>query len=348
MRIESIRTIVLTDGLPNLLVEIVDEAGNVGTGECWWGMPTPDEPARGARPIAAAVEDLIAPRYLGQSADHIQRLWFETADRYARYGDGIVMMALSGVDMALWDLKAQRLGCSLVDLLGGPAKMKVRAYASLPPLRDFDALRTETQRALDYGFHAIKLHELDPEATAVVREAGGDDLTIMVDVNGHFDVNEAIDVGNALDAYDILWFEEPVRPMRDVNAIAAVAERVPMRIAAGENEYSLADFERLMSAGIIDYVQPEITKFGGITPALRISTLAELHHVALCPHNFRLGPCLLASIHWGFTSPATEWFELPWVPEGTHFGSTAKLPAVVDGFVDVPDCTGIGYAPHGT
>ena len=116
-----------------------------------------------------------------------------------RYADqGIFPMGLSGVDLALWDLKGKRLGASVAALLGGPVSDGIPAYASFPRYGNPERLVAETTRALEAGFTAVKLHEIDPDMVAVLREQFGDALKIMVDVNGHFDPLEAVAVGTRL------------------------------------------------------------------------------------------------------------------------------------------------------
>ncbi len=215
-----------------------------------------------------------------------------------------------------------------------------------PWLLDGDLVLRETTRAVEAGFGAVKLHETDPEFSAVLRREFGEELTIMVDVNGHFDPVEAIDHGRRLAELGVLWFEEPVSPMRDHAAIARVGRALAAGdpvcdLAGGENEYTVGDFERLLATGALTYLQPEITKIGGLTAARRIAVLAEAANVALCPHNFRLGPSFSASIHWAFTSPASRWIEVPWVPEAKHFAHPTGIPALVDGAIAAP--TGIGF-----
>ena len=345
--IESVRVEVLTDReLPNVIVRVRDSDGAEGVGEAWWGVRDIGHPARPASPIAAVVEDLLAPRLIGCEADAIEQRWFELWDWGYRYGDqGIFLMGLSGVDLALWDLKGRRLGVPVAALLGGPALDDIPAYASLPPLRDPDLLVRETARALDAGFGAIKLHELDTELTALLRREFGDGPAIMVDVNGHFDPLEAIDHGRRLAELGVAWFEEPVRPIRDHRALARVAAAVACPLAAGENEYTVDDFDRLLRTGAISYLQPEITKIGGLTAARRVAALAELHNVALCPHNFRLGPALHASIQWAFTSPASRWIEVPWLPAGTGFSFPAEPPTMTGGRIPPPTGVGLGLEP---
>ncbi|MDA1302475.1 MAG: mandelate racemase/muconate lactonizing enzyme family protein, partial [Proteobacteria bacterium] len=332
------------NGMPQLIVEVHDAEGGVGFGEAWWGIPDREQSARGAAPIASAIDNIIAPMVVGKDAARINQIWYETWDYAYRYGDGgIITMALSGLDIALWDLKARHHNEPLVNLLGGPVRERIPAYASLPPLRTRERLTEEVGRALEHGFRAIKLHELASWTVALVRDLVGPDIEIMMDVNGHFDVPDAIRLGRELEPFNLLWYEEPVRPMRDIKAIAQVADALDLAIAGGENEYSLADFDRLTSSGILSYIQPEITKIGGVTAALRIGHLIEANALSLCPHNFRLGPSLLASIHCGFANSATRWIEVPWVAESMSFASGTPVPTLVDGAVTIPTGPGIGF-----
>ncbi len=344
--IESVTAEVMADKmLVNVIVRVRDVDGGEGIGEAWWGIPDHDRPGRSASPIVAVVDDLLAPKLIGRDADHIERLWFDLWDWGYRYADqGIFPMGLSGVDLALWDLKGKRLDTSVASLLGGPALDAVPAYASFPPLREPDLLVSETTRALEAGFDAVKLHELDPELTALLRREFGDELKIMVDVNGHFDPIEAIEHGRRLSELGVTWFEEPVRPMRDHRALARINRAIDCDLAAGENEHTPDDFDRLLRSGAIAYLQPEITKIGGLTAAKRISAMAELYNVALSPHNFRLGPALYASIQWAFTTPASRWIEIPWVPPGFEFSFPLELPAIVDGAVRPLTGPGLGLS----
>lgn len=344
---EVVAEVLHDERLINVIVRVRDVDGAEGVGEAWWGIPDRAKPARAGAPIATVVNDLLAPRVEGRDADEVERIWYDLWDWGYRYGDqGLFLMGLSGLDLALWDLLGKRLDVPVAGLCGGPVLDALPAYASFPPLREPALLVSETQRALDAGFKAVKLHELDPELTALLRAEFGDELGIMVDVNGHFDPVQAIAAGRRLSELGVVWFEEPVRPMRDHDAIARVGAAIDCDLAGGENEYSLADFDRLLASGSLTYLQPEITKIGGLTAAKRISALAELNNVALCPHNFRLGPALFASIHWAFTSPASRWLEFPWVPDGYAFSYPVDLPPVVDGLVSPLTTPGLSCDPR--
>lgn len=345
--VEQITTEILTSGdLVNVLVTVTDEDGATGVGEAWWGIPDRTDPGRSARPITATIDDLLTPRTIGREANNIEAIWHNLWHWGQRYGDtGIFLMGLSGLDLALWDLKGKRLDTPVVDLLGGPALDSIPVYASLPALREPELLLRETTRAIEAGFAAVKLHEVDPELTAFLRDEFGPELVIMVDVNGHFDPVEAISHGRRLSELNVLWFEEPVSPMRDERSIARVGEAIGCDLAGGENEYSLADFDRLLATGALTYLQPEITKIGGMTGAKRVGALAERHNVALCPHNFRLGPSLYASIHWAFSSPASKWLEFPWLPDGIRSSYPVLLPEIEGGVVRPLMGPGFGCAP---
>lgn len=365
-RIEAIRTRGLDDPrLPQLLVDVVTEDGRTGTGEAWWGIARSGPaaisrmgaaaggpatgPAAGRAPhapyatIMAAIDGVLAPRCIGRHAGDIEAIWSDLHDFASRYGDGgVITMALSGIDLALWDLLGKRLDVPVNQLLGGRAHAALPAYASLPALRSREAIERECRRALEAGYRAVKLHEVHADAVRWAREALGPDAALMVDCNGHFDPREAVEFARAIAPWNVLWLEEPVRPMRDIASLARVAAHAPVALAAGENEYALADFSRLLASGAVHWVQPEITKIGGLTAARRISALAELHNVALSPHNFRLGPSLYASMHWGFASPATRWLEVPWMPAELAWPSGTPMPRVQDGQVTLSDAPGFG------
>ena len=348
MRIEEVRTEPqLSDGLASLLVHVRSSEDLVGTGECWWGVAAtgtqPDDAP--VRATATVVDTILTPLCVGRDPRRIDEIWASLSDFTYRWGDGGMMMcALSGIDLALWDLAGKRHGVPVLDLLGGPVHESLSAYASLPPLRSRDRLSTEIERVRAAGYTAVKLHEVDTDLIKHGFEAAGSDLGVMVDVNGHYDFDEAKRVGRMLGELGAVWFEEPIHPMRDIESLAALRRELPVAVAAGENEWSVLDTQRLLQAGAVDYFQPEVTKIGGLTPGQTQSALAEHHGVAFCPHNFRAGPSLAASVHWAFSSPAARWLEIRWLPEGVERPAGWDLPAVADGRVAPPTRPGLSMA----
>ena len=294
-------------------------------------------------PIASVIENILAPKLIGKNPDEIEKHWFDLWDYGYRYGDqGVYLMGLSGIDIALWDLLGKTNKISVMQILGGAVHDSLPCYASLPPLRDTKLVISETKRAIEKGINAVKLHEVETKYVSILRKEFGESLKIMVDVNGHYNFIEALEAGNEMAKYNVTWFEEPVRPMRDHHAIKEIGIKTKIPIAAGENEYSINDFKRLLDNKTVTYLQPEITKIGGITAAKRLTSLTELNNIALCPHNFSIGPSLYASIHWAFASPMSRWIEIPWVPNDFDFNFYNSLPEIHNGKINVPKGHGLG------
>ena len=347
--ITEVEVEALADRLnPQLLVRLTTDQGTVGVGETWWGTYQPmSEPGTPVLAIGVCIETLLRPLVIGQpceSVADIEALWHRLVRATLQYGhEGIVSTAISGVDIAAWDLVGRAAGVPVAALLGPVAHTSLPVYASLTWLGDADRVCSDAQRAIEAGIRAVKLHEANVDLILEVRRRLGPDVALMVDASARFDVERAIDAAHRLGEANLLWLEEPVYPQSDHRALARVRGTAPMPIAAGENEFSLAGFERLVTAGAVDILQPEIAKFGGLTPAREVGALAASAGIPLCPHNYSVGPSLLANIHWGVTSPAVRWLELPWLPEGGSFPCGMSLPTLVDGCVQAPTTPGLGY-----
>ena len=335
--------------LTQLFVRVTTEDGLSGNGECWWGISPGAggdkdfQPNNQVLPMVSTVENVLKPLLIGEDARQIEARFQQMVHYAYRYGiEGILGCALSGIDLALWDLAGKRLQVPVVELLGGQAKQGVRAYASLPPIRDPDRIRLETERVMSAGFQGVKLHEYDPDMAGLVRDVAGPDMAIMFDVNGHFDLPEAITVAEELLTHGVFWFEEPTWPMRDHDTMVRLKEETGVTIAAGENEYSQESFYQLMQSGAADYIMPEITKIGGLSAGKKLTPLFELFHLPLSPHSFRLGPAMLANIHWALSTEKSDWLEVPWLPEGIAFPSNVLIPNLKDGMVQLPEGVGLG------
>jgi L-alanine-DL-glutamate epimerase-like enolase superfamily enzyme len=336
MKITEIQTKVYDDKLlPQLFVTIKTDDALEGIGEAWYGLPV--------KPIESAINHTLAPLLLGEDSGRIEFLWHKMHEYAYRYGtEGILLCALSAIDLALWDLLGKRFNVPVADLLGGVVRDSLRAYASLPPLRKEKLLKEQIDRAVAAGFAGVKLHEVDVELVAAARQCAPHGYPLMLDVNGHWSPLEAEAQARRLEAFDLVWLEEPVWPMQDHSAMARVREKVNIRFAAGENEYTLEAFDRLMTSGAVEYVQPEISKIGGLSMARKVSALAELHNTVICPHAFRIGPALYASIHWALTQSHMAWLEIPWLPEGYAFPAAVAMPKIVNGEMGLPAGPGLG------
>ena len=335
--------------LTQLFVRVIQEDGLSGIGECWWGISPGAAGDKNFQanhqvlPMVSTIENILKPLLIGEDARQIEARFQQMVHYAYRYGiEGILGCALSGIDLALWDLAGKRLQVPVVELLGGQAKEGIRAYASLPPLRDPDRIRLETERVMSAGFQGVKLHEYDPDMAGLVRDVAGPEMAIMFDVNGHFDLAEATAVAEELLTHSVFWFEEPTWPMRDHDTMIRLKEETGVTIATGENEFSQESFYRLMQCGAADYIMPEITKIGGLTAGKKLTPLFELFNLPLSPHSFRSGPALYANIHWALSTENSDWLEVPWLPEGVEFPSNAPIPTLTDGRVELPEGVGLG------
>ena len=341
--ITDIKVKILKSKSKSQVITYVTDANNtVGIGEAWWGLPDEKNPGGDANPIASVIENILIPRLLGKEANNIEKHWQDLSYFGYRYGDqGIYTMALSGIDIALWDLFGKNNNISITQMLGGPVHDSLPCYASLPPLRSPEIVVNETRRAIENGIKAIKLHEVETKYVEILRKEFGNSIEIMVDVNGHYNVIEAIEAGKEMKKHNITWFEEPVKPMRNYNSIKKIGTETGIPLAAGENEFTITDFKNLLEKDILMYIQPEITKIGGITVGKKLSPLFEIYNVAFCPHNFSIGPSLYASIHWAFSSIQSTWIEIPWVPENFGFEFIHTIPEIINGRIQQPKGIGI-------
>ncbi|MFD2237627.1 mandelate racemase/muconate lactonizing enzyme family protein [Aureimonas populi] len=296
MRIERVRTHLLEHRLgiafesasmrfekrANVLVEIVCDDGTTGWGECLGP----------ARPNAAMVA-AYAPLLIGEDPLRTELLWSCLYDAFRDQGQrGLTVTALSGIDVALWDIKGKHFGVSISTLLGGRVRESVRAYATGSFRRDgvdrVEDNAVEVAGHRDAGFHAAKIKigfgvEEDLRVIRAVREAVGDDIRLMVDANHGYDVMEAVAFGRRAEAYGIDWFEEPVEP-EQLGAYRAVRAGQPLPVAGGETWHTRWGHREAIETRAVDIVQPDICGVGGFTEARRVADLSSLHGVRVVPH----------------------------------------------------------------
>jgi L-alanine-DL-glutamate epimerase-like enolase superfamily enzyme len=312
------------------LVRVETDAGLVGWGEAF------SYSCR--RAVAAAVRDMIAPLAVGEDATDIAGLHAEIQKRLHIFGRfGITAFALSGLDIALWDLAAKTAGKPLHALLGGARRERIACYASLLRYADTKLLSQYCRKALDDGFRAIKLHEVDEKVIA----AAPRDAALLLDVNCEWSVPEAIAVGRRLAPLGLEWFEEPVFPPEDGAGLRAVGEGCGIPIAAGENCCFVSQFAALLDG--IQYAQPSVTKVGGVTEFVKVAALVRERGVKLAPHSPYFGPGALATLHLlaALTDSARfEYFYL-W-PDAWLYGERL---APRDGELPVPSAPGLGADP---
>ena len=316
------------------LVRVETDDGLVGWGEAF------SYSCR--RAVTAAVRDMIAPIAVGKNALEIEAIHVEIQKRLHIFGRfGITAFALSGLDIALWDLAGKRAGKPLHALIGGARRERLACYASLLRYADNDLVTRYSKRALDEGYRAIKLHEVSEPVISAARKAVPRDAALLLDVNCEWSVPDAIAAGKRLAPLGLEWFEEPVFPPEDVPGLRSVGQSTGMAIAAGENCCFASQFAALLDG--VQYAQPSVTKVGGVTEFLKVAKLVRERGVKLAPHSPYFGPGALATLHLLAALTADARFEYFYLwPEATLYGSALQPRG---GELALPQAPGLGADP---
>ena len=319
-----------------LLVRVETEDGIVGWGEAFGYAVWPV--------TRTAIEKLIAPMAIGKNEDDIAGVMDDLQRKLHIVGrTGPVVYAMSGLDIALWDIAGKKAGKPVSALLGGARRTQVPAYASLVRYGDAALVARNATAAVARGFKAVKLHEITATEVKAARDAVGPNIKIMMDTNCPWTVDEALAVAKQVRQYDLLWFEEPVYPPEDFQGLARVRREGGIAVSAGENAMSYTDFRAMFDAGAVDVAQPSVTKIGGISEMMRIARLAVERGVTLVPHSPYFGPGLLASIHMAASFERETMIEYSFVELGAS--PLGDAIAVTDGRVKVPTGSGLGRDP---
>jgi L-alanine-DL-glutamate epimerase-like enolase superfamily enzyme len=319
-----------------ILVRVATDEGLIGWGECFaYGAPLA---------VCSVVDDALAPLLIGQDASRIEALVDQMQKALMVWGRrGLAMCALSGVDVALWDLAGKRLGVPVYRLLGGLVQPGIRAYASLLRYASASEVGRACSAVWTQGFTAIKLHQTDVESVAVAREVLGDAVDLMLDTNCPWSVEEAIAMGRRLEPFGLRWLEEPVWPPEDYAGLARVRAAVRMPIAAGENDATAFGARDLLAAGAADVVQPSMTKVGGLTEMRKIAALCAAANATFQPHSYYFGPGLAATVHLIAATSGVPYVEMP--PGDLEAPLLAEPIRCAGGVVAVTDRPGLGADP---
>ena len=319
-----------------VLVKVETDEGVTGWGEAFSNA--------GWQSTMTAISQLIAPRVLGKDPAHIAQLQADLHRGLYNTGrSGPTVFAISGLDIALWDIAAKRAGMPLYRLLGGAARSTLPAYASLLRYGVAEVVERKSREAIARGYRFVKLHENRRDCIAAAKRACGDDVPLMVDCSCPWTVDEAIAAARSLADLHLAWLEEPVYPPDDHAGLARLRALAPMPIAAGENCSNLMEFQRLMAIGAIGIAQPSITKMGGVTEMRKVFALGEAHGVTVVPHSPYFGPGLLASIHVCAAAPREIPIEHYYCDFAeTPFGDQIKPK---NGAFALPQAPGLGQDP---
>ncbi|OGV35404.1 MAG: mandelate racemase [Lentisphaerae bacterium GWF2_45_14] len=292
MKVTDIKTFICHAYRTNwVFVKVYTDAGIDGVGEATLEYKE--------LTICQAIDEL--KRYLiGKDPHNIEAFWHDCyRDAYWR-GGPVLMSALAGVEIALWDIKGKDLGVPVYQLLGGKVRDSIQCYANswFAGAKTPDEFAAKAKEAMAQKFSALKW---DPFGSAwqdisskelrksidcvkAVREAVGDEVELMIEGHGRFNIPTAVRIGHALEDFNIYWFEEPIPP-DNKEGLAEVKRRINVPVAAGERLYSRYDYREFFRLGCADYVQPDVSHAGGIMELRKIAAMAECHHIAFCPHN---------------------------------------------------------------
>jgi L-alanine-DL-glutamate epimerase-like enolase superfamily enzyme len=322
-----------------LVVQLDTDAGHRGLGFAYALQG-------GGRALKALADDDLAPLVLGEDPLDHERLCIKAYWRLQSIGRrGLVAQAYSAVDLALWDLKGKVAGQPLYKLLGG-ARESAPAYAAdigwlwMSPEEIIEAARPY----LDKGLMGLKVRvggqdpETDADRLARIREALGEDIWLGVDANQRYDYATALSMGHFFEEeMGIDWFEEPVS-CEDIDAHARLVEKLEVPIALGETLFGWDEFRNYLDRGAVDILQPDVTRLGGLTPWLKVATLASFHHRPLAPH---LLPEVAVHLACGLPNVQTVEY-MPWL-----FPAFTEPPAIVHGQVAPPSRPGLGLELQG-
>ena len=314
-----------------------------------WGEAT-----SGPLAVAAMVEE-FGKRLIGKDPHRIEEHWQTLYHHFHVRGGVVQMSAISGIEIALWDIKGKALGVPIYELLGGKMRERIWCYGRWDGLTVEDAV----QNALNHTAQGLTALKGDPfdhrglfipiqaeriavQKIAAVREAVGDDVELLVEVHGRLAPADAIRIGNAMEPYRPFVYEEPVPP-QNIDALQRVAEAVNIPVATGERLYTKWDYADLLQRQIVKMIQPDIVQGGGISELKKIAAMAEAHYVGFQPHN-PYGPlCTIASLHLDACVPnfmIQEGGIHPWFQDACD----GDFPAQRYGFLPLPTAPGLGVS----
>ena len=348
MKISSIEYVVLEELHP--FVFIHTDEGITGIGECFRRQPLVTK---------TVVEELLTPALLGKDPVDTEARFRDmaTAGQALEIG-GAIWIGIAGLDIAMWDLKGKILNLPIYKLLGGKVRESVPVYAS-SMARNLTPLQ-EANRALSFvekGYTGYKLHSAVPgkiddsadqtiDTVTEVRKAVGDDIDILVDVNGAYSVHHAIEIGKQLEELGVFHFEEP-RPHYDLPGLASVAEALDVPIASGEMIYSLYEYRELMMRGKVDIIQPDIVKTPGFTTLIKIANLAESLGIPITCHNTQPTISTVAHAHFVAATPGAPYaqeYNIESVSIRDEHPILSEPLQITNGFLEVPNGPGLGVA----
>jgi L-alanine-DL-glutamate epimerase-like enolase superfamily enzyme len=365
MKITAIRTAASTGHCMHLWVKVETDEGMSGLGECVHG---------GHQAIAIIHE--LRRHIVGRDPFAIDALFEEFRRRYVFEGGfaGALITALTGIEIALWDLKGKALQAPIYELMGGKFRDAIRVYADcqVEPGMNFDEIKRVVDDVLESGFTTLKIdldihayghagsevagftkdrfnytafqweHERMVKLVEMVTTAAGKDVAVAADLHTRLDVPSAIRLAQDLEAFHLLWLEEPVPP-ENIDAMREVKRSTSTPICAGENLYLRHGFRELIEKQAVDIIMPDIPKCGGLSECRKIANLAEIYYIPFAPHNVSSPIGTMASAHVCASVPNFLVLEFHWLHRDYWTTITAEKEDIIKGgYIVLSDRPGIG------
>jgi len=299
--------------------------------------------------IATIVGKVLKPLLLGMDPTDIEAIWDKAYIRggHKEFGTrGIGVVALSGVDIALWDILGKVRGLALYKLLGGKCRDRVPVYATALYPEEPAKVARRARGFAEQGFHGVKIKvgfDLDQDIRIVraVREELGKDFTVMTDANQGYSVDVALKAADAFADCGAFWLEEPLF-VEDIEGHAILREKGRTPIAVGENLNMVYGFENFIVRGAVDFIQPDVARAGGISEIKKISALAAQHKVPVSFHTWGDGVALAASVHLSAAIENCIVMELDYTYNPLREELLREPFKVKDGFLVPPEKPGLG------
>lgn len=292
-----------------LVIRIHTDEGIVGIGEVdsspLVAKAVVDAPA--SHSIAVGLRSLL----IGENPLEIERLWDKMYRGTIYFGrSGPALHAMSGVDIALWDIFGKAMNRPVCEMMGGIFNRKLRAYASALMPDTIDEAARMAEHYAKLGYKSIKFGwgpigrdaRFDEAQVKAIRDAIGDEVDIMIDAGLAWDLKGALRMADVYEKYNVYWLEEPLHS-NDIAGYRELADRTRLSIAGGEQESGRLAFQRLLDEGHLDIIQPDLARVGGLTEGKRIAYLAYDRHKKVVPHAFKTGILVAASTHFAAAIP---------------------------------------------
>ena len=351
-----------------LFVEVDTDEGITGVGE------STNSGGGGALVVGRAYEMLkndlegqdFSEGLVGLDASDIDAIWHRIYRRFGTLGSrGFGTTLASGVDMALWDIKGKALGRPVWDLLGGKMRESVPVYSHVQNIDDIDACVADAKRQVALGYQALKLDPFGPEMgkhhrryidgkisaaganyaddlMGALRDGIGQDIELMIDAHGNFDVSTATELCNRMMKHNLTWFEEPLQP-ESLDAHRQLRRNTDINLCIGERQYTRWDFAPYLQEGLVNYIMPDICWTGGISEMKRIAILAETYYVPISPHDASGAFNVITGAHVLMNVPNIYRLEMSEHSLKIYNSVITEPLDIRDGHLHLPDKPGLGF-----